>query len=238
MRSLEALYAVQLVHANNVAAIGPAAIKDELVRFVDTHEHTFEAIYADEGTSLLDNIQIGLKEIRRFSRQASETGNSDNLNHSDSVVVISPDLPFITGEAIEGFLTRIPADADIAMPIITKKDFMIRFPNAKNRFNKILEGNITLGSVAYMSSSILAKNVGLFQDAHNSRKSVGRLAGMLGLAAIIKLLFGKLSIYEIEERVSQLVDGTVHAVLDCDPVLAYDIDNAANLNFALNSDTG
>jgi hypothetical protein len=231
--SLTALVKTNGFDIRSVVAVGPSSIKDELTRLNEILNPNFDLIYADEGTSLLDNIQIGMREIQRTN--GVETGNNEteNWHVPNSVIIISPDLPFITGEAISDFLARIPLDAEIAMPVVTKEAFLTRFPKAPNRFNKVLEGNITLGSVMLLSRKILKKNSGLFQDAHNSRKNVGKLAGMLGLSVLLKLLIGRLSIHEVEDKVSQLVDGTVHAVLDCDPVLAYDIDNAENLNYAM-----
>ncbi len=232
-----ALIALNNVHSIKVVdsvAVGSSAIESELTRFLETTETSFDLFFATEGASLLENLQIGINTLNKTNMSAGDNPTSTFHGQNDMFAVLSPDLPFIDADALDDFLSRIPVDAEVAMPIVSKEAFTSRYPKSHNRFNKFIEGSITLGSIVLVRGSVINKNSGLFQDAHNSRKNVCKLAGMLGISIIIKLLVGRLSIHEVEDRISQLVDARVHAVLDCDPALAYDIDNAENLKYAQN----
>ncbi|MCD6119493.1 hypothetical protein J7K50_06595 [bacterium] len=199
-------------------AVGPRAVGREVRRVIDACDPPFPIHFAGDGATVLDNIGIGASELDHY-------GTGDLL-------IVSPDLPFITADALSDFLEKIPDDAGLAMPVVTREAFNARFPGAPNRFNRLVEGFFTLGSIAFLKEDVLRKNLILFQDAHNARKNPAKLAGMLGPGVILKYIFGRLSIHDIEDRVGLISDTIVHAVVGCDPALAYDIDNEKNLDYA------
>ena len=217
-----------------IAAVGPEAVKAELQRMLESLQPGVPVVFAAEGISLLDNMQVG---YRALSELDAATDNREfeceDSASKRALLIVSPDLPFIAAAPLREFLIQLPYDADLSVPVVTKHDFLERFPGAPNKFTKLAEGYITMGSIFYISPRALEKNVGLFQDAHNSRRNVGKLFGMIGFMTVVKLIFGRLSVHEVEDRVSALTDSVVFAALGCDPALAYDIDNEVNLDYAL-----
>jgi hypothetical protein len=245
-------------HIRAVVAVGPESVDDELKRLCSSMQTNVPVIFATEGLTVLDNMQNGFNALSKLdcgeTDEDSDTANANgddiatastdssgvNSTHSDSeidvrraLMIVSPDLPFVTADALHGFLKELPCDAGLSVPMVTRRAFLARFPGARNRFVRLAEGAMTMGSVFYISPETLEKNVALFQDAHNSRKNIGKLFGMIGFTTVVKLIFGRLSIHEVEDRVSALVDTVVFVALDCDPALAYDIDNEVNLDYAL-----
>ena len=175
-------------------------------------------LHAKEGETVLDNIKNGME---RLSEQPG-----------DEFLVISPDLPFLNAKAIDEFLVGTPDDAGLALPVVIKEHFQAGFPGADNKFNKMLEGELTIGSVFYVKGGVVEKNTGIFMDAHNARKNPGKIAGMLGLSLSLKFLAGKLSLKEAQNRIGTLLDCAVYGVLPASPLLALDIDDERDLAYA------
>lgn len=207
------------IELSGLIAVGPPDVANEIERISDSLRPDIAVHYAAEGSTLLDNIVIGVKA-------------SIGEGEAEKSLIVSPDLPFINSESICDFLKGVPKDAELALPAVTKEDFLKEFPGAKNRFNRLKEGNLTLGSVIFARTSAITANTGLFQDAHNARKNPAKLAGMLGPAFIFKYLAGTLSVKDAETRLSLITGAKTHAVMNSSPLLAFDIDNEIDYEYA------
>ncbi len=203
----------------DLVAVGPAEVAVEVERINAEIGPKIPVFHSKEGKTLLDNIIAGIEAPP--GAQAAE-----------KILVVSPDLPFITAESICGFLAKVPAGAGLALPAVSKEDFLQEFPGAKNRFNRLKEGNLTLGSVIFARTAAIMTNIGLFQDAHNARKNPAKLAGMLGPAFIFKFLAGTLQVKEAEMRLTAITGAKTFAVMESSPLLAFDVDNEIDFEYA------
>ncbi len=192
-----------------IAVIGPKDINSEVQRFGE------DVVWLSEGSGVMDNVQIG----------ANYFGWDNNF------LLISPDLPLVTADDINAFLTAIPEDVDICVPIIFKEDFISAFPNCPNKFVQTKEGEITMGSLFFITGKALEKNIGLGKDAYKARKSPLKLASLLGVPIIVAFILKRLSVKDIEKRVSALTDAKARAIFVPLPRLAYDIDNEQNIRY-------
>lgn len=207
-RSIEASLGLgQLVPP--VAVVGPAEIRDEVRRFGN------RARWLLEGETVIDNAMRGAKFFEwRYP-----------------LLLVSPDLPLVCSDDLEGFLAAVPPVAEMCVPVIRKQDFVAAFPGCPNRFNHAREGEVTMGSVFYTTGKALRKNIPLARDAFRARKYPWRLAYMLGFAIIAKYLLGIASIADVERRASRLLDCVARGIVVPFPRLAYDIDNELNLQY-------
>jgi GTP:adenosylcobinamide-phosphate guanylyltransferase len=197
-------------------AVGGADVGAEVERIASRlGEVGLSLSHAEEGVTVVDNVLIGL----------------DRLGSPSLFLVVSPDLPVLTGAALSDFTARRPSDADITLPVVTREAFLARFPGSPTRFEKFREGYLTLGSAAVFTASAFTKNVPLFTDAFNVRKSPTRMLGMLGASFILAALTHSLSIPMVEEKASRITDCVVKGTLDCAAELAFDIDNSEELAF-------
>ncbi len=192
-----------------IAVVGPVGIKDELAQFGDA------VAWLKCRDTLMDNVSIG---------EQFHGGGKDFL-------ILSPDLPAVSGAAIDLFARAIPPEAEIAAPVITREQFLRRFPGAPNKFLRTAEGEITMGSAFFFTGRALKINLALGKDAYKSRKNPLKLAAIIGLGVAFQLLSGKLRVEALESRVSRLCDAHARAVRVDAPELAYDIDCWENIEF-------
>jgi molybdopterin-guanine dinucleotide biosynthesis protein A len=173
--------------------------------------------YAPEGESVIDNV------LNAFTALGGR---------EHSYLIISPDLPFITVQALARFLRAVQsAHAEIALATATGAAFLERFPGAPNRFERIDGGPLTLGSVFYLTGLALQSNIPLARDFFRWRKWPHRLALLLGLPIAWGYLTGTLKLAQLEARAARLTGVEVRG-LSAPPELAYDVDTLANLRFA------
>lgn len=192
-----------------IAVVGPAGIQSELAQFGDAVK------WLQCGDTLMDNAAIGM----RFH------GDGKDL------LILSPDLPAVTGAAIDMFAREIPPEAEIAVPIVTREQFLRRFPGAPNKFVRTSEGEVTMCSAFFFTSRALKMNLGLGMDTYRSRKNPLKLAAILGPAVAFQLLCGKLCLEAVEGRVSRVCDAKARVVRVDAPELAYDVDCWENIDF-------
>ncbi len=181
-------------------------------------------------------------EVKRFSGQVELVYEGENVmenavrgarffDFEGAFILISPDLPLLTGEDLDVFLGEIPAGVELAVPVIKREIFEEAFPNCPNKFAKLVNGHVTMASVFYATGDAIRKNLGLGRDAYRARKSILKLAIMLGFPLSIKAILGRLRLDDIEARVSQLTDCRAKGIFVGLPRLAYDIDNELNLEY-------
>ena len=192
-----------------IAVVGPAGIQNELAQFGDA------VVWLQCGDTLMDNASIGMQ----------------HHGEDKDFLILSPDLPAITGAAIDLFARAIPAEAEIAVPIVTRDQFLRRFPNAPNKFVRTSEGEVTMGSAFFFTGRALKMNLALGKDTYKSRKNPLKLAAILGLGVVFQLLSGKLRIEAVESRVSRICDAQARVVRVDAPELAYDVDCWENIDF-------
>jgi len=192
-----------------IAVVGPPEARPALARFGG------DAAWVQCGETLLDNALRGL---------AFHGG-------AGALLLLSPDLPTVTGAALSRFLEAVPAEAEIAAPLITREQFLRRYPGAPNRFLRTTEGEVTMGSAFVVTAEALRKNVPLGNDAYRARKYPWRLGYLVGPNITWQLLTGRLNLEDVERRISRLCDAKARVVRVDAPELAYDIDLPENLDY-------
>lgn len=198
---------------DEIAVVGGSEVKE----YVFSLASNLNIKYVPEGISAIDNIY---ESIRLFSR-------------ANPILVVSPDLPFISTDSVKEFVSQVDITDEIVVSTITKTDFLNHFIGAKNRFEKIRGEYLTLASIFFFRPNAFITNKPFFEDIFKLRKNPFKLALLLGLDLIIKIILGRASIADIEIRASRLCGCNVRAIRCHHPELAYDIDNIENFEFAL-----
>ena len=176
------------------------------------------AEYVHEGEDVVDNIHNAFRHLG---------GEEHNY------LVLSPDLPFITGAAVDRFIGLARGQCEIGAPVVTSEDFLASYPGAPNRFELIDDRRVTMGSCLYITGRVMQKNFPLFRDIYRCRKLPHRIAVMLGFSIIWAFLIGRLSMEALERRASTLTDAVCRGILMDDASIAYDVDNLQNYQYAV-----
>ncbi|HCE01076.1 MAG TPA: hypothetical protein DER07_08545 [Armatimonadetes bacterium] len=174
-----------------------------------------------EGTSGPDNID---RAIRWYQQ---------SLQEPERVLIVTADLPFLTPQSIEDFVAKVPPEADIAAPLITKEAFEDMFPMCDALFVKLREGPVTLGCAYVVKARTCVRCKPHIEEAFARRKSKIGMASLLGLPFVYKWLVGSLSVADVERKVAEVLHCKPVAVRDAPPELAFDVDYPDDYAYAL-----
>ena len=143
------------------------------------------------------------------------------------VITVCDDLPFLTGAALDDFIARAEAaDADAAYAIVRKEACLQEFPTLQRTFFHLKEGDFTGGNVSLVSVTLFPGCIAKMKEVFALRKKPLKLAAWLGSFFILKLLLGRLSLADVEKRVSVLFGYRGCAVITDFACIGTDLDKA------------
>ncbi len=195
-----------------MVVVGPEElISDAIGKLVD-------AIIPEVGTGP-DNILAGLQ----YLQETGQTGKA---------IIANTDLPFMSAQSIRSFLAACPDDLDVCAPVIDKEDFEAHYPGLRAEFVPLKDGLWTMGCLFMVSPAAISENRQHIDKVFEARKSQLRMASLLGLGFVLRLLLHKLAIGDIERRCSAMLGCRVGAVITSDADLAFDLDTQAEYEYA------
>lgn len=210
-RAVEALRATGRVE--RIVVVGPETV---------LRHHAAEGADAalPEGSSGPDNIFRGLDWLRA------------NRGNDARALVVTTDLPFLTPEALVGFLDTCPADAEVCVPVIRREAFAARYPGSVNDYVRLGDGEWTIGGAFLLDTDALWASRSRIDAVFAARKSQLAMARLLGPHFVARFLTRRLTISDIERRCAHLLGCAGAAVHGCAPELAFDIDLPAHYRYA------
>lgn len=163
----------------------------------------------------------------------------DFLGTEKPVLLLSADIPLITPEAISDFLNRCSKlRAELYYPIIGYGESERRFPDVKRTYCRIKEGRFTGGNIMLIEPEVLVGNIELIEHVYELRKSPLKLIRLLGLIFLLRFILGRLSISQIEERVSQMLEAVCAGVITPFIEIGVDIDKESDLRIVMTALSG
>jgi len=195
----------------NIVIVGPRQSLREIFK-------KEENLYLTEpGGDSIDSLANGIRELSA-------------LGITDRVLVLPTDIPFITSEAIDDFLSRCEGqEADFFYSIVSKEVNEKRFPGVKRTYVKLKEGVFTGGNLFVVKSDRIASCITLAKQFVARRKNPLKLARLLGLGLVWKYLTGRLTIPDAEERFYKVVGIRGRAVISPFAEVGVDVDKPSDL---------
>ncbi len=195
---------------SRIVVVGPESmLSEEIKKSVD--------LIASPGKSSIDSLINGL----------------ELLNTSNPVLVLTSDIPLITKEALEDFLERCrKRKGDIYYSFVSKELNDQKYPGVQRTYVKLREGIFTGGNLVLLAPRIIKDNGDLLKKAAALRKKPIQLGKLLGWKCLFLLLIGKLTIGEIEERVSKMFNFNAVGVISPFPEVGIDVDKPSDLKLA------
>ncbi len=173
-------------------------------------------LVAGDGT-LIENISAGIGFLGR----------------ERPLLITAADLPLLSGQAVEDFLVRCAAEpADFLYSIITREDCERVFPGVKRTYGRVVEGVFTGGNLMLVRPDAFERNIELVRQAYELRKSPVKMAWVLGPTFVLRLYLRRLSIGELERRVSEMIGGPARAVWTPFAEIGFDVDKDSDLELA------
>jgi len=155
---------------------------------------------------------------------------------AEYALIATSDVPFVHGAVVEDFVARGAAlGADMIYPIVPVEACYARFPGVRRTSLSLREGRFTGGNMALVRPAFMEAQRERIARAYAARKSVVRLALMLGIGTTLRVAAtllgvpGLLTIPRLEVAASRLLGGTARALVSNYPEIATDIDRPDDL---------
>lgn len=154
----------------------------------------------------------------------------EHLAGERQVLIVTSDIPLLTVEAVDDFISRCAAkSADLYYPIVTQEANEAKYPGVERTYVHLKEGTFTGGNLALVSPQVLKRAKSVIEQAFAMRKKPVQLARLLGFRFILKLIVRRLSVHEIEARAARILGCNGVAIISPYPELGIDIDKPSDL---------
>lgn len=170
------------------------------------------------GDGLVGNMKLGLGAV----------------GPCDAVLVVCSDVPLLTAQAVDDFVTRaVGLGVDMAYPIIRQGD-CAKHPGLKRTYLKTGDGVFTGGNIMLLRPDFVERNWKAIQESYEARKQIGKLARMIGVGVLVRVIFaqafpGALRVAALEQAASRMLGGKVVAVVSSYPEIGEDVDKPSDL---------
>lgn len=204
---LEAL--AQAPSLDRTIVVGPAG---ELAA-LQKAGHNFE-IVPEEGT-MLENLARAVQ----------------TLHGTGLFFVVTGDIPLLNAAVIEQFLALCaPFDGDFYYPVIKREAFLASFPETERTYVALKDGRLTGGNVSLVRADWYLENRARLEYFYQCRKKPLKLLRLLPPGFFLRYLTGRLSVQDLENALSRLLDFRARAV-PCSLVeLGIDVDKKNDLD--------
>lgn len=154
----------------------------------------------------------------------------DSFGYERHVLALAADVPLLTAHAVDGFLASCgERSAGLYYPVIAREVAEAAYPGVRRTYLHLREGTYTGGNLALIDPRVLVANRDVVQRAFVARKSPVGMVRILGLRFVWKFLARRLSLREVEEKVSEILGGRVAAVEVRDAEIGLDVDKTEDL---------
>ncbi|HHY23968.1 MAG TPA: NTP transferase domain-containing protein [Clostridiaceae bacterium] len=193
-----------------IVVVGP---KDKLSR------HLYGKVDAviDSGGNVIENVMAGIRYLKP----------------RENILICSCDIPLITTEAINDFISRSKMlNADLCYPIIEKAVNNNKYPDMERTYVRIKEGKFTGGNIFYVNPKAIENGLLFADKLIKARKNPLKMARLLSFTFMLRLVFGNLAISAVEERFSRVTGIKARAIVSLFPEVGQDVDKSSDLNMA------
>ena len=147
------------------------------------------------------------------------------LGTTAPTLVVASDIPLLTPRAVEDFLSACENNSADFHYVIVSQDAMERaYPGARKTFVRVVDGTFTGGSVMLFNPAVVDRVRTFVDKVIAGRKKPWLLAQLFGWSVVMKFASGRLSIAEMQEKVTEILGVTARAIISPHPELALDVD--------------
>ena len=170
---------------------------------------------------LTKNISMAIRELKSAGDCTSR------------VAIITTDLPYLEGKNIQAFLDACPDEADICVPLISKEEYLDRFPSASGTFVKLRDGEWTLGCIYLMKPDVFLRILPEVERVVANRKKKMKMAGLLGFGFVWKVITKSITSSEVARKIETILGCRISLIKGGPAEFAFDIDDITDYEYAL-----
>lgn len=166
----------------------------------------------DQG-SLIGNVISGIHYLKERNPELG------------MVLLSSADIPAITADIVDRFITSCrPFDKTIYYNFVDEPAMEARFPGSNRTFVKLKGVNVAGGDLLLAHADLADSHVDLWQALTEARKHAWKLARVVGFRFLLKFLFHRVGLREIEQTAQRIIGKPVKTILTPYAELAMDAD--------------
>jgi len=166
------------------------------------------------GERLIDSLVIGCEAAGRFG--------------SRGLLVVSCDLPWLKGEAIDKWIEEAPY-GDLVYPVIPEEVSKQDFPEHERTFVRLSSGRFTGGNMCLVQPDAIEMLKPWIDRVYRARKNPLALARIIGFGTAIKLLLGQITLEGIEREVGLKVGLDVRVSVTDEASIGADVDRLEHI---------
>lgn len=166
--------------------------------------------------SLLGNLEAGIAALPQTAR----------------VLVATADIPMLTGEQVRDVLQAAPADAALVYPVVRREDCEAAYPGVKRTYAKVRDGTFTGGNLFLLDPALVGQFLPRLKEILAARKAPLKLAAIIGPGILLKLLTGRLTVRDLEEKISATLHVPARALITPHAAIGTDVDKDSDLQLA------
>lgn len=196
----------------HVVVVGPRA---ELSRYFDDERVKL----VENGNGIMENVLLGL----------------ENMQPTEKVIIATGDIPMLTPEAVRDFLDRcVRIDADFYYPIVAKEENERNYPGMRRTYVRLREGVFTGGNIFLVNPRVVKQCVEAAKGIIVYRKQPIQLCRILGFKFILQYFLGTLTLSEVAQRVSEILNLRGAVIVSAFPEVGIDVDKPSDLDLVRN----
>lgn len=177
----------------------------------DLREVIGDAKLIPPGKAMWDSVSAGLRSV----------------GHGKALIS-SADAPLLTPESIDDVVNRsVALDAAFVYPYVSRQDSESQCPGLKRTYGSLAEGVFTGGNLMLVDVDIVLRQEPVIRKALDARKKPFTLARMLSLRILVKALMKRVTVNDLEQRISLILGAKARGLLSMYAVIAADLDDPA-----------
>jgi molybdopterin-guanine dinucleotide biosynthesis protein A len=191
-----------------VIVVGPAAELETL------RQEGYKFIVVKENDTILNNV----------------AGALEHAEPNRLCLVITGDIPLLSKAALEEFLELCaPYNGDLYYPVLSEETCLKSYPDTKRTYVVLKEGPVTGGNIGLINPAWFKKKKDSLELFISYRKKPLKLLRILPLSLVLKYFLKQLSLADLEQSLSRLLEMKAHAIpLECAEI-GLDVDKISDL---------
>lgn len=155
------------------------------------------------------------------------------LNPDQPVLVSTSDLPVLTAEAVDDYVTRaFETEADVTYGCVEQTAHLARYPQVPHTWAPLRGGTYCGTGFVTLRPRVFGSLERFIERLGRARKNPLSLARLFGPRVLVKFALRRLTISDAEVRASKVLGATVRAVISPYPEIAVNVDRLGDVQIA------
>jgi molybdopterin-guanine dinucleotide biosynthesis protein A len=158
-----------------------------------------------------------------------------NWPKSGHLLFSTSDIPAINGVIVDKFITSCePLDHSLYYCFVTQETLEERYPGSNRTYVRLGDWRVAGGDMIVSRPELARERPDLMDALVRGRKHPWKIAQIVGLGTLFKLLLNRLDLAEVERTASRVIGQPVKVLVSPDPEMAMDIDKPHQLEILRN----